>query len=488
MLRERFRRPLDRSARALSESTREDAELLRADLWGSRVHARMLGEVGLLPAGAARRLDRGLADLERRAAAGRFRLDPALEDVHLNVEHALSRSLGPDGERLHTGRSRNDQVATDLAVYLREALLDLEGRLGALARTLAARARSPDGRIVVVGWTHLQPAQRVPVAQILGTHALRFLRDADRLRSIRERLTDCPLGSGALAGSSLPLDRRRTAWLLGFRRPSPSSLDAVSDRDAAVETLAALALAAVHASGLAEELVLGSMPEIGRVRLDDPFVTTSSLMPHKRNPDLAELVRAESAPALGRLVAHLALLKGLPLAYNRDLQVGKPLLFDGIGRARGVLDVLTPMVASARFAAGRPPPDGAEAATSSVELVDALVRAGVPFRAAHRRVARFLARLGPEGLSLRSAPAARWTQAFPELPAGSARPGDPDREPELRTTEGGSSAAAVARLLRDVDGQARRAERAVAAERRRLARRRAALDRPPAGPPPRAAP
>ncbi|MHB8351762.1 MAG: argininosuccinate lyase, partial [Thermoplasmata archaeon] len=404
MLRERFAQPLDGAAVALSQSTREDAELLRADLWGSRVHARMLGEVGLLPAGAARRLDRGLADLERRAADGRFPLDPALEDVHLNVEAHLTRTLGADGERLHTGRSRNDQVATDLLLYLREALLDLEARHAHLARTLVDRARGPEGRVVVTGWTHLQPAQRVRVAQVLGTHALRFLRDAERLRSIRRRLTDCPLGSGALAGSSLPLDRVRTARLLGFLRPSLSSLDAVSDRDPVVETLAALALGAVHASGLAEELILGAMPEIGRVRLADPFVTTSSLMPHKRNPDLAELVRGESGPAMGRLTAHLALLKGLPLAYNRDLQVGKPILFEAVARARQVLDVLDPMVASAHFSAGPPPPTGSEAETASVELVDALVRAGVPFRAAHRRIATLLLELGTAGLTLRTAP------------------------------------------------------------------------------------
>ncbi|MGI0151081.1 MAG: lyase family protein, partial [Thermoplasmata archaeon] len=188
MLRERFDRPLDRAGLALSESTREDAELLRADLWGSRVHARMLGTVGILPAASARRIDRGLRQLEREAAAGRLRLDPNLEDVHLNLESRLTGTIGPDGERLHTGRSRNDQVATDLAVYLRESLLELEGLHGRLARVLLDRARGPAGRIVVTGWTHLQPAQRVRVGQILGTHARRFLRDAARLRSIRERI------------------------------------------------------------------------------------------------------------------------------------------------------------------------------------------------------------------------------------------------------------------------------------------------------------
>ncbi len=478
MLRGRFSRPLDRAALALSESTAEDRRLIRADLWGSRAHARMLGEVGLLPVPSARRLDRGLAALERAVAAGRFRLDPRLEDVHLNVESELTRRLGEDGERLHTGRSRNDQVATDLLVYLREALLDLEERLGGLVGALLAASTGPAGRASVVGWTHLQPAQRVYVGQILGTHALRFLRDAERLRSIRERLTDCPLGSGALAGSSLPLDRARTAQLLGFARPSPSSLDAVSDRDASVEALAALALFSVHASGLAEELVLGAMPEVGRVRLADPFVTTSSLMPHKRNPDLAELIRAEAAPALGRLTAHLAMLKGLPLAYNRDLQVGKPLLFEGVARAQLVLDVLTPMIATATFLPGRPAAPRPDAETSSVELVDRLVARGVPFRAAHGRVAKFLAGPSVAGRALRALPRDLLSGAFPELgPEELAFPPE-EEEAELRTTPGGSSRRAVERLVAEIRRRRGASRRALFAERRRLARWRRALDRP----------
>jgi argininosuccinate lyase len=472
VLRERFSRPLDRAALALSDSTREDTELLSVDLWGSRVHARMLGETGILPLSSARRIDSGLRALERLAAAGRFRLSPELEDVHLNVEEELTRRIGKDGERLHTGRSRNDQVATDLLLWLREALLDLEEGGAQLAAALGAAATGPQGRRVVAGWTHLQPAQRVYVAQILATHALRFLRDAERFRSIRERLTDSPLGSGALAGSSLPLDRRRTAALLGFERPSMSSLDAVSDRDPALETLAALALLSVHVSSLAEELVLGSMPQVGRVRLADPFVTTSSLMPHKRNPDLAELLRAESGPALGRLVGHLALLKGLPLAYNRDLQTGKPILFEGVDRARRSLAVLTPMLASAEFLA----PAEAGADTSSVEVVDALVRAGVPFREAHGRLARLLARLERTHRTLRELRPAEWSRELPELRGTPLPP--VHREPELRRTEGGSARAALRPLLWEVRQRSRRALAASRTERARLGRLRALLDAP----------
>ncbi|MCI4363697.1 MAG: argininosuccinate lyase [Thermoplasmata archaeon] len=473
MLRERFSRPLAEAALALSESTREDAELLRADLWGSRVHARMLGETGILPPATARRLDRGLREIERAVAKGKFALSRELEDVHLNVETELVRRVGRDGERLHTGRSRNDQVATDLLLWLREELLDLEDGATAVALGLAQRAESPDGSIVVAGWTHLQPAQRVYVAQILGTHALRFLRDAERFRSIRERIVDCPLGSGALAGSSLPLDRRRTARLLGFRRPSPSSLDAVSDRDAVLETLSALALLAVHTSSLAEELVLGSMPEVARVRLADEFVTTSSLMPHKRNPDLAELLRAESGPAIGRLVAHLAILKGLPLAYNRDLQVGKPVLFEGVERARRALEVLEPMLRTARFLA----PRLATGDTGSVELVDALVVRGVPFRAAHGRVAALLRKLERSHRSLRELSPSEWATQFPELEGPETLP-SAEEEPERRRTEGGSARRSVRALLTEIHARGWIAGAAVRTERTRLARLRRSLEAP----------
>jgi len=473
MLRDRFSAPLDEGAAALSGSVAEDRAILGADLWGSVVHAEMLGATGIIPKASARRIVVGLRAIARDAARGRYHLDPALEDVHLNVESELTRRIGRDGERLHTARSRNDQVATDLAVALRELLLGLESASTSVAASLVEAARAPAGRSVVDAWTHTQPAQRVYWAQILGSHALRFVRDAERFRRVRERLDASPLGSGAVAGTSLPVDRRRTARALGFRRPAISSIDAVSDRDAANDALYASAVALLHASGFAEELVLGSLPGVDRVRLADAFVTTSSLMPHKRNPDLAELVRAESAPAIGRLVAHLALVKGLPIGYQRDLQVGKPIVLEGLARARLALDVLASMAAGTTFLA--PPPT--DAATGSVELADALVAAGVPFRTAHRRVAVWLsvrakshARTDPIENDELLAP-------FPELPPGFRFP-PPDREPEHRGSEGGSSWRSVARLLSEVDRRRRTASRASATERRRLEKRRRAAGIP----------
>ncbi|MCI4339979.1 MAG: argininosuccinate lyase [Thermoplasmata archaeon] len=457
MLRDRFSLPLDPAAVRFSGSIAEDERILSHDLWGSLVHARMLGRTGIIPARSARRILVGLRAIARRAATGRFPLDPALEDVHLNVEADLTRRIGADGARLHTGRSRNDQVATDLALYERDALLALEHRVADLVGALLEAAVGPDGRIVVAGWTHLQPAQRVYWGQLLATHALRFVRDAEDLAAVRARLTDCPLGAGALAGSSLPLDRKFTAQQLGFVRPNPSSIDAVSDRDALLRTLSALAILATHISALSEELVIGAMPEVGRVTLSDAFVTTSSLMPHKRNPDLAELARAEAGPAIGRLVSALTVAKGLPIGYQRDLQRTKIDLFEGVERSLEVLEVVAGMVRGARFHEGAAPPDGA---TASVELVDALVRAGVPFRRAHGRVARWLSRGGKRSLA----------GAFPELRGY--RPPTADQEPERRRTEGGSAWVEVRRLIAEVRGRQRRGVGSSRKEVERLARLR----------------
>ncbi|MCI4349509.1 MAG: argininosuccinate lyase [Thermoplasmata archaeon] len=473
MLRERFSRGLDAAALRLSESTSEDRALLGADLWGSIAHARMLGDAGILPKPSANRILRGLRSIARLAASGRYRLDPVHEDVHLNIERTLTRRIGKDGERLHTGRSRNDQVATDLAVYEREALLALELRLERVVGSLVVAARRPSAFRTVDGWTHMQPAQRLYWAGILGAHALRFARDLERLARVRASVRLSPLGSGALAGSSLPLDRRLTARLLGFDAPHPSSIDAVSDRDGAIETAFALALAQLHASQLAEELIIGSMGEVGRVRFGDAFVTTSSLMPHKRNPDLAELVRAESAGALGRLMAHLALVRSLPLGYQRDLQAGKPLLVESVRRAALTFDVLAPMIASAEFLS----PKASGAATASVELVDELVRAGVPFRRAHVRVGAFVDRAERSQRSLASFSARELRSAFPEIPRKFRLPG-PDEEPERRTVEGGSSRRSVERLLTEVEGRRRRAAAASVRELRRLRRLRRACGLP----------
>ncbi len=445
----------------------EDADLLVYDLLGSLAHASGLVRAGLLTPSEGSRLARGLRQIFREAREGRFSLDRALEDVHMNVEAALTRRLGPRGEKLPTGRSRNDQVATDLALYLRDALAGIQGEVLAVVAALLEHAAPPQGRETLPAVTHLQGAQRVHRAQLRQAHASRLLTDASRMARLRSRVSGfSPLGAGAVAGSSLPLDRQYTARLMGFRAPHPNSVEATSDRDPGAEALFSVALLGIHLSGLAEELVLGSTPQFGRVVLDDAFVTTSSLMPHKRNPDLAELVRAESGPLLGLLVAYLTVLKGLPLAYNRDLQRVKPLLLEGLRRAGASCRVLAPMIRSARFVAG--PLDRGEAEpTFSVELVDALVLQGVPFREAHGRVARLLAD-APSGSPVRSyLTPERLDRTFPELRAGNWTVPTPPEEPDLRRTRGGSAWKEVRRdhqrLQRDLARQSR--ELAVARDR-----------------------
>ncbi len=474
-LRARFRAPLDPGALALSASTEEDLLLLPYDLWGSVAHARMLGATGILPGATARRIEAGLKAIGADAARGRFPLDPALEDVHLNVETALTERIGPDGGRLHTARSRNDQVALDLALYLRDALRGLEGEATATSRSLLVAARAPSAGSVVAGWTHLQPAQALYWRQILATHALRFLRDAERFRGIRRRLTESPLGSGAIAGSSLPIDRHLSARLLGFRRPTASSLDGVSDRDALAETVFAASMTDLHAGALAEELVLGSMAGVDRVRLHDAFVTTSSLMPHKRNPDLAELVRAESGQSLGRLAGLLGVLKGLPIGYQRDLQATKPILFLAVARTTAILRVLARMAETAEY---RPDPPRPERSTASVELADALVAAGRPFREAHERVARFVAEAEARGRGLASRDPAELEAAFPELRGSGFALPSASEEPDRRGSFGGSGRGEVERLLREVARRVAASERGLSAEARRVRRLRARMGVP----------
>lgn len=466
MLRQRFHKPLDAAAEVLGSSVEEDRVLLPYDILANLAHVRMLRRVGLLDQRAWVRLEAGLKQLYREAAEGTFELDPALEDVHMNVESEMTRRLGDIGARLPTGRSRNDLVATDILLYLRDVLTHLEGRLLESVRALLDLSEGPEGRLVYPAATHLQDAQRVYLAQLLQVHAHRFLRDAHRLRKIREGLEQCPFGAGALAGSSLPLDPAYTASLLGFAGANPNSVDAVSDRDASAETVLVLALAAVHVSSLAEEWVLWSTPQFGRLRMGDEFVTTSSLMPHKRNPDMAELLRGQAAVLSGSAAASLGVLKGLPLSYNRDLQLGKRVLIGALEDVRKIFDLLPGMIKSAHFA--ELPEETGAGLTASVELVNALVTQGVPFRTAHERVASYLRAREGKGILAFDPSAPDWLRTFPELRASGWVPPVPREEPESRPTWGGSSRTSVTldrtRLAKDLA----ESERALRTESRRL--------------------
>ena len=368
-----------------TRSIEVDAELALDDIAGSIAHVRGLGRAGLLTDDEVATLEGGLAALRRDVEAGAIAWDPTLEDVHLNLETMLTSRVGPVGGKLHTGRSRNDQVATDLRLWSRRAVDRLDAAIVGLERALVDLAER-DGDAVLPGSTHIQPAQPVLLAHHLLAYIEMLERDRGRLADARARLNVSPLGAGALAGAGYPLDREATAAELGFDGVTANSLDAVSDRDFVVELLAAAALAMVHLSRLAEEVTWWSNPRFGFVRVADAFSTGSSMMPNKKNPDPAELVRGRTAAVLGALTTMLALLKGLPLAYQRDLQEDKPALFASVATLGASLGVMGGLVETLTIDRARMRAAAEEGYTTATALADILVRRGVPFRAAHHIV------------------------------------------------------------------------------------------------------
>lgn len=385
----RFRRPTDAMVEAFTSSLAVDRRLYRQDIAGSIAHCRTLQRASVLTSREAEKLIAGLRRVEREISEGRFLFVPAYEDIHMAIEARVTALVGAVGGKLHTGRSRNDQVALDLRLYLRQEVTALLAGLRRFQASLVALARR-ERTVVMPGYTHLQRAQPVLLAHHLLAYVEMAERDKGRLRDALRRINVMPLGSGALAGTNYPLDRAYTARLLGFPAVSQNSLDAVSDRDFVVETLAALALVMAHASRFAEELVLWSSQEFGFVELSDAFCTGSSMMPQKKNPDVPELIRAKAGRVYGHLMALLTVLKGLPLSYNRDLQEDKAPLFDAVDTVRDSLGLLTLLVGGVtvrREAMARAAREGFLLAT---ELADYLARKAVPFRRAHAIVGRIV--------------------------------------------------------------------------------------------------
>ncbi|HTT14767.1 MAG TPA: argininosuccinate lyase [Thermoplasmata archaeon] len=426
-----------------------DRSLVRYDLAGSVAHAQMLARVGLLSAEESARLVAGLRTIAVESAADRFPWRSELEDVHTNVEVRLRELVGPVAGKLHTGRSRNDQVALDERLYLRAVVLDLASRIARLQEALVRRAVD-DGATPMPGYTHLQRAQVVTVGHLLLAHFWRFDRDVERLLATEGRANVSPLGAGALAGSTLPLDSRGVAERLGFDRAFDNSLDAVSDRDPFAELLFDLALFGVHASALGEEIVLFASKEFGFVERTAALGSGSSLMPQKRNPDAAELVRGKSGRAIGDLVALLTVLKGLPLAYDRDLQEDKAPVLDAVATAGSVADALAELVVHLRFHADRLREAARDPELLATDLAETLVRHGTPFREAHEAVgAHYRSVPDPSDLTALGA-------AFPGAAADLATARDPDVGVARRSADGGPAPAAVAR-------QVARAQRRLAA-------------------------
>jgi len=386
----------------MAEFTRSidfDHALAVDDIAGSIAHVHGLGRAGLLAPDEVAALVAGLEALRADVEAGKLTWDPALEDIHMNLEVALRERVGAVAGRLHTGRSRNDQVATDMRLWLRRTLDGLDGAIVEMERSLVGLAVR-DGEAILPGMTHIQPAQPVLFAHHLLAYVEMLERDRGRMADCRRRANVSPLGSGALAGAGYPLDREATAAELGFDGVTANSLDGVSDRDFVVEALAAFALCMVHLSRLAEEITWWSNPRFGFVRAADSFSTGSSMMPNKKNPDPAELVRGKSARVIGALTGMLTLLKGLPLAYQKDMQDDKPPLFDAAATLEASLLVMAGMVATLTVNRDRMRVAAGEGFTTATAVADALVRRGVAFRAAHHIVGALVAEAERGSLAL----------------------------------------------------------------------------------------
>ena len=364
-----------------------DRRLYRYDIEGSIAHSRMLAKTGIITAEEAEAIVQGLERIRSEIEAGRFQFDPQLEDIHMHIESRLTEIVGPAARKVHTGRSRNDQVALDLRLYLRDILAETRQRLDALQRVLIALARTHID-VVLPGYTHLQRAQPVLLAHHLMAYVEMFERDRERMADCRRRADVMPLGSAALAGTTFPIDRAYAAQLLGFPAITANSLDAVSDRDFVIEFLAAAGLCMMHLSRLSEELVLWSSSEFGFIELPDSFATGSSIMPQKKNPDVPELVRGKTGRVYGHLMGQLTLMKGLPLSYNRDLQEDKAALFDAVDTLSACIEVTTHMLPGIKVRADRMAAAAERGHLNATDLADYLVRQGMPFREAHHVVGR----------------------------------------------------------------------------------------------------
>ena len=400
---ERLSGEADEATAALLASLDVDRALWRYDIAGSVAHARMLSEVGLITKRDFAAIKRGLMLVADDLETGKLDCPIELEDIHMVIEKALIDRIGAAGGKLHTGRSRNDQVALDLRLWARDAADNLADGITELQRAFVALAKS-QGRIVVPAYTHLQRAQPIVAGHALLAYVEMLQRDADRLADARGRIDVCPLGAGAVAGSSLPLDRKRTAELLGFAAISDNSIDAVSDRDFLAELSFDCAMLAVHLSRWAEDWIIYSTGEFAMIELDEAFCTSSSMMPQKKNADTLELIRGKAATAVAQVVGMLTLLKGLPLAYNRDLQDDKRFAFATVNACSQVLPVAAGVVASTRFRAD-PIAHGLDAGfLDATALAEYLVTKGVPFRQAHQLVGRLVRQAEGAGSTLGELP------------------------------------------------------------------------------------
>ncbi len=406
----RFQKEADKRLDEFNSSISFDWVMYREDIEGSLAHAAMLAKQGIIPQKDAGEIEAGLRGILADIESGALDIDPAAEDIHMFVEAELTTRAGDAGKRLHTARSRNDQVATDMRLYLRRKNAEITGMVRALAGVLVGLAEQ-NLNTVMPGYTHLQVAQPVTFAHHMMAYAQMLRRDLGRLADAGARAEECPLGAGALAGTTYPIDREATAAALGFARPCQNSMDAVSDRDFCVELVAALSLLMTHLSRLCEEVVLWCSSEYKFIELDDAFATGSSIMPQKKNPDITELIRGKTGRVYGGLSALLTMLKSLSLCYNKDMQEDKPLTFDAVETVIACLSALTPMMETLRVNPERMRAAAARGFINATDCADYLTKKGLPFRDAYKVTGALVAQCIEQDLTLETLPLAEYQKA-----------------------------------------------------------------------------
>jgi len=434
----RFAGTLSSIAERISSSVQFDCRLWRQDIRGSKAHARMLRRIGVLSDKELSDILSGLSTIESEIEAGTFIFSPSLEDVHMNIESALIERIGDSGAKLHTARSRNDQVALDMRLFIRDESKEIRGLLNNLTRVLVGIA-DKNLDVIMPGYTHLQVAQPVRFSQHLLAYAWGFLRDAERLDASRRACSSLPLGSGALAGLNYPVDRDYVREELGFADIVPNSMDAVSDRDFVLDFCYFASVCGVRLSRLCEELVLWSSSEFGFIRLSDGFTTGSSIMPQKRNPDIAELIRGKSGRLAGNLMALLTLLKGLPMTYNRDLQEDKERLFDTADTIKLSLAGMAEMLSSMTLNRDRMKKAIYSNFSTATDIADYLARKGVPFRNSHEIVGTIVKSCEEKGIDFFSMKAEDFRKFSPEFDNDIADIVNPETSVERKLSAGGTS-------------------------------------------------
>jgi len=423
-----------------------DQRLYKYDIQGSIAHARMLGKTGILTAEEAEKIVKGLQEVLKDIESGEAEFSVEAEDIHMNVEQLLTEKIGPLGKKLHTGRSRNDQVALDMRMYVKAEIKEIILLLNQLQETLLDLAEK-NTETVMPGYTHLQRAQPVTLAHHLMAYLMMFRRDVDRLRDCYRRADVMPLGAGALAGTTFPLDRYYVAQELGFGAVTENSLDSVADRDFVVEFTSAAALVMMHLSRFCEEIILWSSAEFGFIELDDSYSTGSSMMPQKKNPDVAELIRGKSGRVYGSLQSLLTMLKGLPLAYNKDMQEDKEPLFDAVDTVKKCLLVFRPMISTMQVRDSVMKKAAGGGFTNATDLADYLVNKGVPFREAHAVVGKIVWYCVEQGKDLEGILLEEYRQFSPVIETDVYDFISTDRCVEARSIFGGPAPATVQELI-----------------------------------------